>query len=252
MAKKCNQCGAPMDDRAAFCTSCGAKWEQPLKFCNFCGKGIPVDAAFCVHCGKKLTVEQSAPAPVAVEQPEVEAPVEIPVAEPAAETVAIPVPVPVPVAEPVVAPVAAPMEEQSAPAKKQKKIAPVVGFWAYLGLFLLFSIPVVGFIASIVLSFAPKNKSVKNFARAALVWMIIGAVLVGATVGLFWYLGDLLVDSLMDMVGSSVEVPDLGGSGGNLGDNEDYSEEAGELFGQLMDQLIDATTPPNVEYVPVG
>lgn len=51
-----------------------------------------------------------------------------------------------------------------------------VGFWAYFGLILLFAIPVVGFIACIVFMFAPQRKSMKNYARAVMAWMVINFV----------------------------------------------------------------------------
>ncbi len=57
---------------------------------------------------------------------------------------------------------------------------PTIAFW---GMILLFSIPVIGFIASIVLSFVPQNRNLKNFSRAALIWIVISAVVSGL---LFW------------------------------------------------------------------
>lgn len=48
-----------------------------------------------------------------------------------------------------------------------------VGFWVFFGLIALFAIPVVGFISCIVFMFAPKKKSMKNFARAVFAWMVI-------------------------------------------------------------------------------
>lgn len=44
---------------------------------------------------------------------------------------------------------------------------------AFFGFGILFSIPVVGFILIMVMSFAPKNKTLKNFARSYLIWYII-------------------------------------------------------------------------------
>ena len=45
-----------------------------------------------------------------------------------------------------------------------------VGFWTYFGLSALFALPVVGLIAAIVFAFAPKNKSLKNYARVMMTW----------------------------------------------------------------------------------
>lgn len=48
-----------------------------------------------------------------------------------------------------------------------------VSLWAYLGMIVLFLLPCVGFIAAIVMSFVPKNKNIQNFARAAVIWMVV-------------------------------------------------------------------------------
>lgn len=53
----------------------------------------------------------------------------------------------------------------------------LVGKGPFFWLLLLFSIPFFGFIASIVFSCAPRNKSLKNFSRAVLIWYIIGIVI---------------------------------------------------------------------------
>lgn len=53
-----------------------------------------------------------------------------------------------------------------------------ISMWGYLGYELLFSIPFIGFILVIVMSFAPANKNVKNFARSFLLAIIIVFVIV--------------------------------------------------------------------------
>ena len=52
-----------------------------------------------------------------------------------------------------------------------------ISMWGYLGYTLLFCIPVIGFIMIIVLSFAPSNKNVKNFARSYLILIIISVII---------------------------------------------------------------------------
>ena len=64
-----------------------------------------------------------------------------------------------------------------------EQMYPAVSTIAFFGLILLFSIPLIGFIASIVLAFVPQNKNLKSFARAALIWMLIGMVVSGL---IFW------------------------------------------------------------------
>lgn len=45
--------------------------------------------------------------------------------------------------------------------------------WVYFGLMFLFSIPVVGWIAAIIMAFAADNKSIKNYSRANVLYSII-------------------------------------------------------------------------------
>lgn len=53
-----------------------------------------------------------------------------------------------------------------------------VSMAAFIGLILLFMIPVVGFIAAIVLSFfVKKNETIVNFSRAALIIIVVMALL---------------------------------------------------------------------------
>lgn len=52
-------------------------------------------------------------------------------------------------------------------AKRKIKNRPV-GFWAFVGLILLFSIPVIGLIAAVIFFFATKNANVKNFSGASM------------------------------------------------------------------------------------
>lgn len=64
-----------------------------------------------------------------------------------------------------------------APVASEEPEKKVCGFGAYFGLILLFAIPVVGFIAAIICSLAPKNKNIKHFAGATIVWQILGVVI---------------------------------------------------------------------------
>ncbi len=49
-----------------------------------------------------------------------------------------------------------------------------MGIAEYFGLILLYSIPGVGLIATGIMSFVCKNENRKNFARAWLIWLLIG------------------------------------------------------------------------------
>lgn len=49
--------------------------------------------------------------------------------------------------------------------------------WVYFGLMFLFSIPVVGWIAAIIMAFAADNDSIKNYSRANVIYSIIMSVI---------------------------------------------------------------------------
>ena len=51
-----------------------------------------------------------------------------------------------------------------------------ISMWGYFGYEILFSIPVIGFICLIIMSFAAGNKNVKNFARSYFCLFIITLV----------------------------------------------------------------------------
>lgn len=142
--------------------------------CKNCGNELKEGAKFCATCGTAVDV-----APV----------------EPAAEPVA-------PVAEPVVAtpPVAAPYVPpvtssvaipKYAEPKKQKKVTEEdlpehlrpLSPWAYFGLSLLYSVPIVGFIFLIIFSISRTNINRRNFTRSY--WcslIIVGVILLIALV----------------------------------------------------------------------
>ena len=123
------------------------------KFCTKCGKQLTEGMVFCSDCGTKVDAEiQMDPTPA-------------------------PQPVPQPAPQPFVTPVPQPVFTQQASVAESNDN--VVGTAAFFWLKLAFVIPVVGFILSIILSFAPKNKSLKNYAKSTLIWYILGIVAVG-------------------------------------------------------------------------
>ena len=52
-----------------------------------------------------------------------------------------------------------------------------ISMWGYFGYEILFSLPIIGFICLIIMSFAPSNKNLKNFARSYFCLFIISLVL---------------------------------------------------------------------------
>lgn len=136
--------------------------------CPKCGTINDNQAAFCAECGAHLTEET---ANVQIPVPPIP-----PIPQP--EGLRVP---PVPKAKPEIP-------------GEYKPLSP----WAYFGWQLLFAIPFVGFVLLIVMSFAPRNKNLKNFTRsywcAALVACgiaVVGAALVILLGGGFSALTDL-------------------------------------------------------------
>ncbi|MBO4926938.1 MAG: zinc-ribbon domain-containing protein [Clostridiales bacterium] len=154
---------------------------------------------------------QTEPAPVAV------APIPAPVAEPVAPAPAAPIPAPVALTpETVPAPVSSDKEIQAGASvntvtdKKSELKALSTGgaFW----LMLLFSIPVIGFICSIIFAAVGKKcKSRKNLAKAVLIWKILGIIIALALVIVTYFLFKDIFDAAMsgDMNELSEAITDL-------------------------------------------
>jgi len=108
-----------------------------MAFCTKCGGKLKEGADFCTKCGNKLGVE-------------------------------------VPAAERIVAPAAPVAPAAEAPPAKDNRNA-VLGTWAYIGVTILFSIPVIGFIFSIIWACSGSvNLNLRNVSRAYLILLAIG------------------------------------------------------------------------------
>lgn len=91
--------------------------------------------------------------------------------------------------EPVVQTVYQPVYQ--APAESPNK---VVSTGAFFGLEFLFSIPVIGWLVCIIMTFAPKNKNLRHYAQAKLIWLVIGIVLCVGLVLLIAWIGTIAMD----------------------------------------------------------
>ena len=159
------------------------------KFCTECGKEIAQGVAFCTECGTKAPAD---PAPSVTET----------VTEAATTKAETPV-VHTPTAQ--TGYQAQQTYTQPAPDPTSK----VVGTGAYFGLMLLFAIPIIGQIACLIMAFAPKNKNIKHFARAMLIWTIIGIIIAALVIGGIV----LLVNTFSDYIAEAT-----GGEFNGLGD----------------------------------
>lgn len=108
------------------------------------------------------------------------------------------------------------------PPVKDEQKAP--GFWAFVGLIVLFAIPFFGLIANIVFACgANKNKSITNFARAYLVVTLVGCIL--GTL-----LGSLLVVTVAQWITATLATVQMVVSGVNQFKNGEINEEQFKNF----------------------
>ena len=172
------------------------------KFCTECGKEIAQGVAFCTECGTKAPADPATATTETVTEAK-DTKVEPPVVHtPPAQSYQ-----------------AQQTYTQPAPDPTSK----VVGTGAYFGLMLLFAIPIIGQIACLIMAFAPKNKNIKHFARAQLIWMVIAIVLIGILVALLSVLTNTLMDFIKESIGG--EFSNLGDIFSNLGDLEGLTEQ---------------------------
>ena len=69
-----------------------------------------------------------------------------------------------------------------------------VSIGVYFGLLLLFVLPIIGFFSALIVAMVAKNRNLKNFAIAALIWTVIATVIGLAVLGIsFWLIGDQLL-----------------------------------------------------------
>ena len=171
------------------------------KFCTECGKEIKEGVAFCTECGTKAPADPVTATTETVTEAK-DTKVETPVVHTPAQSYQ-----------------AQQTYTQPAPDPTSK----VVGTGAYFGLMLLFAIPIIGQIACLIMAFAPKNKNIKHFARAQLIWMVIAIVLIGILVALLSVLTNTLMDFIKESTGG--EFSNWGDIFSNLGDLEGLTEQ---------------------------
>ena len=96
--------------------------------------------------------------------------------------------------------------EQTTPTQAPAPIDEKIRFWEYLVLIVLFAIPIIGFIAALVLLFAPQRKSLKNFAGAALTWISVQAVAgLIAIIFAITAIGGILVPAINNLLGTEFQ-----------------------------------------------
>ena len=127
-----------------------------MRYCTNCGREVNDAANNCPYCGVALPQREAAPA----------APAAAPAASYQQPTYA---PQPTYAQPQVNVMTNAPITEANLPAE-YRPLSP----WAYFGLTLLFSVPIVGFVFLIIFSFKKTNINRRNFARSIWIPLFIG------------------------------------------------------------------------------
>lgn len=142
-----------------------------MLFCEKCGAPLENDAMFCAGCGAKAGTEVSQQAP-----PPVYAPASQPPGYPQAPTQ--PQQPGYPQARPMPSGPAHPGAAYAAPAPQN---AEAMSMGDYIKMFVISAIPIVGFILLLMWAFgATSGPNKRNFAKAYLVVMVVGVILMGS------------------------------------------------------------------------
>ncbi len=187
------------------------------KFCTECGKEIAAGVAFCTECGTKAPADpapQTAETMTEVKETKVETPA---VHTPPAQTYQAQ------------QTYAQPQTSYASPAPEPA--SKVVGTGLYIGLMILFAIPIIGFIACIIMAFSAKNKNIKNYARATLIWMIIAFILLAILIAIVSVLTNTLTDYINQMSDGQ-----FGGLGDIFGQFNEITDSMNE-FSNITDQF---------------
>ena len=159
------------DQSMAFCNECGAEIPVNNKFCNECGTPIPNtgadDPAVVVPATQAEAYGNAQPAPVSANASTPPAP-----SPPTAVKNIQPPPVNAGFAGSKTSPPAAPGPVSAFP-QPVNTTQGVISVGGYVGTLILFSIPIVGWIACIIMAIVAKNQNRRNLARAMLIIIII-------------------------------------------------------------------------------
>ena len=161
MSKKCSNCGFDMADDAVFCTECGTRMEAPKQ--NTTEQPQPQNQNSAPNSQQNAQPQNQNSAPNSQQNAQPQNQYSAPYNQQYAQ----------------------PQPNYYSQSPEDYAQNAVVTTGAFFGLNLLFSLPAIGWIICIIMSFAPKNKNIKNFARSKLIWILI-AIILGAICGIIF------------------------------------------------------------------
>ena len=174
MARFCEKCGTQLDGVEAFCPNCGAPVAAEPE--------TPAAETAAETAAAEMNAAETAAAPAA--------PAEESASGSADGAPAAPAPAPAPAPAQPQYQQAQPQYQQAQPQYTVVTAAPepdqTVSTARFFWFRILFVIPFVGFILSIIMSFAPRNVNFKHFARSYMIMYFIGIglVLVGLIIAI--------------------------------------------------------------------
>ena len=187
-----------------------------MAFCTECGANVPDGVKFCTGCGSPMKLPAAAPPTPEPQAASTQAAVTVmePIPQPAPQPSPPPQPVAPPPQQTYYQPPAAPQPQVYTPAAPAE-IPPtgkfgVMSVLAYIGTMILFALPFIGWLACIIMAFAPKNQNLRNFSRAMLVFLILGLIL--SVIAYFVIVGFIegMYGVIKEATGATGEFSDLG------------------------------------------
>jgi len=123
------------------------------------------------------------------------------------------------------------VQQAASQSVQQPKAQPVplmdgtVGTGYFFGMMLVYAIPIIGWIACILTALKGKQQTKKNFAKAMMIWLIIGLILSLITGVIITWLGTLLVDYINELAAAEL------GTTGELGEFQDLLNQLQQFEG---------------------